>query len=215
MGPTRARASSPACTSSRRSGGSSRHFAQKKRKALIVQATGTGKTRVAIALCDALIQARWAKRILFLCDRRELRKQAHNAFKEFLPVGEPHVRHRRHRQRPHQANLSGHLSVTIGWSNLLSAPFVRRYAVSLDETPVAEIRFEAGSPDCELLLNERHPTFMRNGEHSSLALWQPLEAEDLGEEPDEIQEIIHREFHRSKSPYVFLGSRLVTSSHNG
>jgi type I restriction enzyme R subunit len=61
-------------------------FAQKKRKALIVQATGTGKTRVAIALCDALIQARWAKRILFLCDRRELRKQAHNAFKEFLPA---------------------------------------------------------------------------------------------------------------------------------
>jgi hypothetical protein len=61
------------------------HFAQKKRKALIVQATGTGKTRVAIALCDALIQAHRAKRVLFLCDRRELRKQAHNAFKEFLP----------------------------------------------------------------------------------------------------------------------------------
>jgi type I restriction enzyme, R subunit len=60
-------------------------FAQKRRKALIVQATGTGKTRVAIALSDALIQARWAKRVLFLCDRRELRKQAHNAFKEFLP----------------------------------------------------------------------------------------------------------------------------------
>lgn len=60
-------------------------FAQKKRKALIVQATGTGKTRVAIALCDALIQANWVKRILFLCDRRELRKQAHDAFKKWLP----------------------------------------------------------------------------------------------------------------------------------
>ena len=65
-------------------------FAQKKRKSLVVQATGTGKTRVAIALCDALIQARWAKRILFLCDRRELRKQAHNAFKAFLPT-EPRI----------------------------------------------------------------------------------------------------------------------------
>jgi type I restriction enzyme R subunit len=65
-------------------------FAQKKRKALIVQATGTGKTRVSIALCDALIQARWAKRVLFLCDRRELRKQAHNAFKQFLPT-EPRI----------------------------------------------------------------------------------------------------------------------------
>ena len=60
-------------------------FAEKKRKALVVQATGTGKTRVSISLCDALIKAKWAKRVLFLCDRKELRKQAHNAFKEFLP----------------------------------------------------------------------------------------------------------------------------------
>jgi len=60
-------------------------YSEKHRKALIVQATGTGKTRVAIALCDALIRAHWAKRVLFLCDRRELRRQADNAFKEFLP----------------------------------------------------------------------------------------------------------------------------------
>lgn len=63
-------------------------FSENKRKALLVQATGTGKTRVAVALSDALIRAKWARRILFLCDRRELRKQAGNAFKEFLP-GEP------------------------------------------------------------------------------------------------------------------------------
>ncbi len=63
-------------------------FAEKKRRALIVMATGTGKTRVAVALCDALIRAKWARRILFLCDRRELRKQANNAFKAYLP-GEP------------------------------------------------------------------------------------------------------------------------------
>ena len=60
-------------------------FSEKKRQALVVQATGTGKTRVAISLSDAMIKAGWAKRILFLCDRRELRKQAANAFKEFLP----------------------------------------------------------------------------------------------------------------------------------
>ncbi len=35
-------------------------FAEKKRKALLVQATGTGKTRVAISLCDAMIKANWA-----------------------------------------------------------------------------------------------------------------------------------------------------------
>ena len=65
-------------------------FEQKFRRALVVQATGTGKTRVAISLCDLLMRAGWAKRILFLCDRRELRKQADNVFKEFLP-GEPRI----------------------------------------------------------------------------------------------------------------------------
>jgi type I restriction enzyme R subunit len=60
------------------------------RKALLVQATGTGKTRVAISLCDVLMRAGWAKRILFLSDRRELRKQADRTFKEFMP-GEPRI----------------------------------------------------------------------------------------------------------------------------
>jgi len=65
-------------------------FAEKKRKALVVQATGTGKTRIAVALCQTLIAAHWARRVLFLCDRRELRKQAHNTFKDLLP-GEPRI----------------------------------------------------------------------------------------------------------------------------
>lgn len=59
-------------------------FTARHRKALIVQATGTGKTRVAISLAKLLIEARWAKRVLFLCDRKELRKQAKNAFNDFL-----------------------------------------------------------------------------------------------------------------------------------
>ena len=63
----------------------SERFTNKHRKSLIVQATGTGKTRVAIALTDLLIRAGWVKRVLFLCDRRELRKQAKNAYNDFLP----------------------------------------------------------------------------------------------------------------------------------
>ncbi|HQR98187.1 MULTISPECIES: DEAD/DEAH box helicase family protein [unclassified Polaromonas] len=59
-------------------------FTQRHRKALVVQATGTGKTRVAISLTKLLIEARWVKRVLFLCDRKELRKQAKNAFNDFL-----------------------------------------------------------------------------------------------------------------------------------
>lgn len=60
-------------------------FESKRRKALIVQATGTGKTRVAISIVDLLVKSNWAKRILFLCDRRELRRQAKNVFREYLP----------------------------------------------------------------------------------------------------------------------------------
>ena len=62
----------------------SERFSQKHRRALVVHATGTGKTRVAIALTDLLIRAGWVKRVLFLCDRKELRKQAKNAFNDFL-----------------------------------------------------------------------------------------------------------------------------------
>jgi type I restriction enzyme R subunit len=65
-------------------------FERNFRKALLVQATGTGKTRVAISLCDVLMRAGWVKRILFLCDRKELRRQADRVFKEFMP-GEPRV----------------------------------------------------------------------------------------------------------------------------
>ncbi|MGZ8160813.1 MAG: DEAD/DEAH box helicase family protein [Methylobacter sp.] len=59
-------------------------FENKQRKALAVQATGTGKTRLSIALSDVCMKAGWVKRVLFVCDRRELRKQAKNAFSEFL-----------------------------------------------------------------------------------------------------------------------------------
>jgi len=59
-------------------------FETKQRKALAVQATGTGKTRLSIALTDVCMKAGWAKRVLFVCDRRELRKQAKNAYSEYL-----------------------------------------------------------------------------------------------------------------------------------
>ena len=60
-------------------------FENRFRQSLIVQATGTGKTRVAVSLTDVLLRAGWAKRILFLCDRRELRRQADKVFKALLP----------------------------------------------------------------------------------------------------------------------------------
>ncbi len=59
------------------------------RRALVVMATGAGKTRTVIALCDLLMQANWAKRILFLADRVALVNQAVKAFKTHLPAAAP------------------------------------------------------------------------------------------------------------------------------
>ena len=59
-------------------------FTKNYRKALVVQATGTGKTRVAVSLTDVLVRANWGLRVLFLCDRLELRKQAKNTFTDFM-----------------------------------------------------------------------------------------------------------------------------------
>jgi type I restriction enzyme R subunit len=55
-----------------------------RRKVLLVQATGTGKTRTAIALTDLLLRCNWIKRILFLADRNALVIQAQRAFRVFL-----------------------------------------------------------------------------------------------------------------------------------
>lgn len=59
------------------------------RKALLVMATGAGKTRTVIALCDLLMRCNWAKRVLFLADRVALVNQAVNAFKRHLPDSSP------------------------------------------------------------------------------------------------------------------------------
>lgn len=57
----------------------------RKKRFLLVMATGTGKTRTCIAIVDALMRAGWIERTLFLVDRVELREQALDAFKEYLP----------------------------------------------------------------------------------------------------------------------------------
>lgn len=61
------------------------HLLGKNRKALLVMATGSGKTRTAAAIVDMMTKCNWAKRILFLADRNALVTQAKNAFKEHLP----------------------------------------------------------------------------------------------------------------------------------
>jgi type I restriction enzyme R subunit len=59
------------------------------RRALVVMATGAGKTRTVIALCDLLMRCNWVKRVLFLADRVALVNQSVNAFKRHLPDASP------------------------------------------------------------------------------------------------------------------------------
>lgn len=55
-----------------------------RRKALLVMATGSGKTRTVIALCKVLLDAGWVKNILFLADRKSLVTQAKRSFVNML-----------------------------------------------------------------------------------------------------------------------------------
>ncbi|WP_213958289.1 DEAD/DEAH box helicase family protein [Variovorax sp. dw_954] len=59
------------------------------RKALVVMATGAGKTRTVIALVDLLMRRNWCKRVLFLADRVALVNQAVGEFKKHLPASSP------------------------------------------------------------------------------------------------------------------------------
>ena len=80
-------------------------------------ATGSGKTRTAIALVDLLQRAGWVKRALFLADRVSLVNQAIAAFKAHLPESSPGEPSDREGQSG--SGLRLHLSdddpTTLGW----------------------------------------------------------------------------------------------------
>lgn len=60
-------------------------FNEKRRKSLLVMATGTGKTRVSASIVDVLTRANWAQRVLFLADRKSLASQAYKNYGDYLP----------------------------------------------------------------------------------------------------------------------------------
>lgn len=61
-------------------------FANGKRNALIVMATGTGKTRTTMGLIDVFMRSNQARRILFVADRDALVEQAKDdGFEKFIP----------------------------------------------------------------------------------------------------------------------------------
>ncbi|MDD7281777.1 MAG: DEAD/DEAH box helicase family protein [Erysipelotrichaceae bacterium] len=60
-------------------------FNKMHRRGLLVMATGTGKTRTAIALVELLIRNKFIKNVLFLADRTSLVRQAFKNFQKLLP----------------------------------------------------------------------------------------------------------------------------------
>ena len=61
------------------------HYNDMHRRALLVMATGTGKTRVSISMVELLVRNGWVKNVLFLADRIELVDQAKLNFTKLLP----------------------------------------------------------------------------------------------------------------------------------
>ncbi len=113
-------------------------FAQARRKALLVMATGTGKTRTVIALVDLLQRAGWVKRALFLADRISLVNQAVGAFKAHLPESSP-------------VNL-------VTEKDKAGRVFVSTYPTMMgliDETKEGQARFSVGHFDL-VIIDEAH-----------------------------------------------------------
>jgi type I restriction enzyme R subunit len=91
-------------------------FTAGKRRALLVMATGTGKTRTTMGLIDVFMRSFWAQRILFLADRDALVEQAlADGFKAHLP-DEPRV-------RIHTANINMESRLYVATLQTLSRCF--------------------------------------------------------------------------------------------
>ncbi len=60
-------------------------YASKSRAALVVMATGSGKTRLAVSAVEILMKQNWVRRVLFLADRTALLRQAKRAFVRHYP----------------------------------------------------------------------------------------------------------------------------------
>lgn len=111
-----------------------------ERKALVVMATGVGKTRTVIALSDLMMRCNWVKRVFFLADRVALVKQTANVFKRHLPsAGAVNVL-----EHPEQ----------IGEAQVLVSTYPTMLRL-IDETKDGKRHFEPGHFDL-VIIDEAH-----------------------------------------------------------
>ena len=121
----------------------------RQRKALLVMATGSGKTRTVIALIDQLMRANWVRRVLFLADRRALVRQAHGAFKAHLPATPSANLLERH--DPSKNDHSGARVFLSTYPTMMGL---------IDETKGGEKRFGPGHFDL-IVIDEAHRSVYR------------------------------------------------------
>ena len=121
----------------------------RQRKALLVMATGSGKTRTVIALIDQLMRANWVRRVLFLADRVALVKQAHGAFKTHLPATPSANLLERH--DPSKNDHSGARVLLSTYPTMMGL---------IDETKGGEKRFGPGHFDL-VVIDEAHRSVYR------------------------------------------------------
>lgn len=121
----------------------------RQRKALLVMATGSGKTRTVIALIDQLMRANWVRRVLFLADRIALVKQAHGAFKGHLPATPSANLLERH--DPSKNDHSGARVLLSTYPTMMGL---------IDETKGGEKRFGPGHFDL-IVIDEAHRSVYR------------------------------------------------------
>lgn len=120
-----------------------------QRKALLVMATGSGKTRTVVALIDQLMKANWVKRVLFLADRRALVKQAHGAFKTHL--GATPSANLLERHDPAKNDHSGARVLLSTYPTMMGL---------IDEVKAGEKRFGPGHFDL-IVIDEAHRSVYR------------------------------------------------------
>ncbi len=121
----------------------------RQRKALLVMATGSGKTRTVVALIDQLMRANWVRRVLFLADRIALVKQAHGAFKTHLPATPSANLLERH--DPSKNDHSGARVLLSTYPTMMGL---------IDETKGGEKRFGPGHFDL-IVIDEAHRSVYR------------------------------------------------------
>lgn len=122
-------------------------FNKKDRNALLVMATGTGKTRTVVSIVDVLTRHDWVKNVLFLADRKELVKQA---FKEGFNPNLPNMTY----------HVLSDISLTPGSDAETARVVLSTYQTLIRKIDTDEKLFKSGRFDL-IVVDEAHRSIFK------------------------------------------------------